>query len=109
MKKSEALRRSVKVIQDLGWTRGEYQNEHGVCFLGAVSVVETNPQTSIYVGCRRRGWGILSTGTLTEAIMRDMYELGRDIPDWNDHIAQSPDEIIEAMKLLAEAYELQGQ
>lgn len=114
---AQRLREAARIVGERGWCRTRYEDEHGhVCIKGAIRLA---------CGERTLGTDRRASETLIRVVGRRMDALGFEIewsqldtrgPDndywidvpaiWNNLTAKSVDDIVHALKLIAEDVEL---
>ena len=89
---------AADILQRDGWIQGMSHNENGRCMVSAlVQAAETTNQEPV-------GFAIAFAESQPELGLRRY-----GIPNWNDAYGRTIDEVLHALKLLSEAYELKKE
>lgn len=105
METAEILNKAADVIAERGWHRGAYENPHdgGVCAMGAMCVAAGLPPRAIAISCEAE-----ALDDVFEAERHLRRFLGAGVTEWNDEIAENPDEVAAALREAAKAVEKRG-
>lgn len=96
-KAAQILRKAAALIDKVGWHQGSYEN-YGtgqLCALGAINTTAAGRPSKDY-----------SVELNHELAMKAMKRvIGRRIPDWNDEVGRSREEVTAAMRRTARLLE----